>query len=113
MTTRDGIAERQHGFCWWCGKTLPGTYAIHHRKLRSQGGSDDPVNLVAVCHGCHNLGTHAIHLNPGIAAQRGFICRNGHDPAATPMTIHGGNVVRVNEDGTITTLSEKMTEGDW
>lgn len=25
----------------------------HHMRLRSQGGSDDPANLLAVCHLCH------------------------------------------------------------
>lgn len=35
----------------WCGKT--GKIDMHHNIPRSQGGSDDPSNLVALCHSCH------------------------------------------------------------
>lgn len=41
----------------------------HHRLMRSQGGSDDPSNLLAVCGRCHRH----IHNNPGWAYERGFL----------------------------------------
>jgi hypothetical protein len=41
----------------------------HHRMLRSQGGSDDPANLLAVCHRCHDW----IHRNPAWSYERGFL----------------------------------------
>jgi len=28
---------------------------IHHKKYRSQGGSDKAHNLIALCRACHNL----------------------------------------------------------
>ena len=41
----------------------------HHMRLRSQGGSDDPSNLLAVCHLCHDW----IHRNRDEAKARGWI----------------------------------------
>ena len=48
--------ERQD-FCSlpWCGRT--GKIDMHHIIRRSQGGSDDPENLVPLCHACH-MGHH-------------------------------------------------------
>jgi hypothetical protein len=43
----------------------------HHILMRSQGGSDDPANLLAVCHGCHRW----IHDHTGWAYERGFLRR--------------------------------------
>ena len=34
-------------------ENLPG-YKMHHIILRSQGGSDDPDNLICLCPRCHN-----------------------------------------------------------
>ena len=34
----------------------------HHVKFRSQGGSDDPSNLVSACYGHHQQGVHDGHL---------------------------------------------------
>jgi hypothetical protein len=42
---------------------------VHHRKLRSQGGSNDPVNLIDVCFACHNW----IHLHPAISYEQGWL----------------------------------------
>lgn len=28
---------------------------LHHRILRSQGGTDEPSNLILVCRNCHEL----------------------------------------------------------
>ena len=46
----------------------------HHRLLRSQGGSDDPENLLDVCAPCHQW----IHDHPAEAYLRGLLIR-GHD----------------------------------
>jgi 5-methylcytosine-specific restriction endonuclease McrA len=37
--------------CEVCGETA---VDIHHKKLKSQGGTDDADNLIAVCRTCHN-----------------------------------------------------------
>jgi hypothetical protein len=41
----------------------------HHKVLRSQGGTDDPRNLLLVCTACHGW----IHAHPGPARGLGFI----------------------------------------
>jgi hypothetical protein len=35
----------------WCGQTGPIDW--HHKQHRSQGGTNDPANLAAICHVCH------------------------------------------------------------
>ena len=44
----------------WCGKT--GKIDMHHVVPRSQGGSDDPSNLVPLCHACHMKHHGEAHL---------------------------------------------------
>lgn len=61
--TRRLIHERSSGMC---EATLPGCTGkidhIHHMRLRSRGGSNDPRELAAVCFPCHG----AIHAHkPG------------------------------------------------
>lgn len=50
----------------------------HHRKLRSQGGGDEPANLMRVCLDCHNW----IHANPSESYARGLLVHSWADPAA-------------------------------
>jgi len=47
---RANIFERDRFRCRGCAKSAD---EIHHMVFRSQGGSDDPSNLVAVCRNCH------------------------------------------------------------
>jgi len=103
MWSREGLADRQAGYCWWCGAPLGAGFAVHHRKLRSQGGNNDEDNLVALHHACHNIGSHAVHLNVEAAKQRGFIVPSWADPAHTPLTLPGGSIVTLNEGVTVTT----------
>lgn len=41
----------------------------HHMLRRSQGGTDEVGNLLAVCYGCHDW----IHTHPAIAKEMGFL----------------------------------------
>lgn len=47
------------GNCQVCGEAMVGAWThAHHKTLRSQGGTDDPTNLLA-CHAiCHLLFLH-------------------------------------------------------
>ncbi len=47
---RANIYERDRFRCRGCAKPAE---EIHHMIFRSQGGTDDPSNLVALCQDCH------------------------------------------------------------
>ena len=51
---REAVLERSRGYCeaGLPGCTIMGQ-EVHHKKLRSRGGSNKPVNLLLVCHFCH------------------------------------------------------------
>lgn len=49
----------------------------HHRKLRSQGGKNDPANELKVCLDCHRH----IHLNPAESFANGLLVHSWDDPA--------------------------------
>lgn len=98
---RSVLYDRQEGFCWWCGAGLGLRFAAHHRQLRSQGGPDDYTNMVALHHGCHNLNTESVHLNPLRAIDRGFLVPSWDDPAKIPLTLPGGGRVLLKPSGAI------------
>jgi len=60
---RIAIFERTDGRCYYCKKQLAydnygkigarGSWEFDHKIPRSQGGSDEPSNLVAACVGCN------------------------------------------------------------
>lgn len=54
----------------------------HHRKLRSQGGTNATVNLLDVCNRCHTW----IHANPEKALKRGLLVPSWKNPSEWPVT---------------------------
>lgn len=97
---REQVFERCQGYCEKCGGSLPESWALHHRKLRSQGGKDSVQNLVALHHACHNMGTDAVHLNPASAVRDGFIVPSWAKAESTIVTLAGGNSVILTPEGT-------------
>ena len=92
------VLRRANGFCEVCGSY--GTQlALHHRKLKSQGGQDEVCNLIAVHHECHNLGTKSIHLNPERSRVKGWIVPSWAEPAEYPLHLYGEEVVRLDNEG--------------
>lgn len=86
-TLRDIVWARDEGRCVMCGLALPDKgWECHHRVLRSQGGRDEPANLLAL-HGptCHTKA----HQNPTWAKRRGYIVHPSTDPATRPVLRHG------------------------
>jgi 5-methylcytosine-specific restriction endonuclease McrA len=48
---RKQILRRDRWQCQICGSTQ--NLQVHHKQLRSQQGSDDDLNLITLCAGCH------------------------------------------------------------
>ena len=95
------VWERCHGLCERCAIPLnPDDWALHHRQLKSRGGTDDIVNVVALHHHCHNMGTHSVHLRPKDATRRGLIVSSWSDPAQTPLILDDGTSVILTSAGT-------------
>ena len=97
---REQVFKRCQGHCEKCGGVLPKSWALHHRKLRSQGGKDVIENFVALHHACHNMGTDAVHLNPASAIRDGFIVPSWAQPDTTTVTLVDGSSVILTQEGT-------------
>jgi 5-methylcytosine-specific restriction endonuclease McrA len=70
--SREAVLERCHGRCEAGTPACTGRVDhMHHRRLRSQGGTHDPANLLAVCQPCHDH----IHHRPAEAYERGWLER--------------------------------------
>lgn len=76
---RQAVKERSGGICEACGADR-GEH-VHHRKLRSQGGKHELVNLLHVSTRCHGL----IHHNPTDSYIRGLLVKRAGDPESTPV----------------------------
>lgn len=73
--------------CARCGRPAPrGELMLHHRLMRSQGGSDAWPNRVPLCFRCHD---HA-HAHPAESYESGLLIRRwqGHpaEPFGNPST---------------------------
>jgi hypothetical protein len=97
---REKVLERCQGLCEKCGRSLPESWALHHRKLRSQGGKDVVQNFLALHHACHNMGTDAVHMNPANSIKNGFIVPSWADPDTTLVTLADGSSVILSSEGT-------------
>lgn len=60
----------------WCEVRAEGCWGhasqTHHRKLRSQGGGNEPENLARVCTPCHVF----LHANPAWSYERGWLVKS-------------------------------------
>jgi hypothetical protein len=102
----DIVIARANGYCETCGGRAEASMALHHRKLRSRGGIDEPANLIWIHHGCHNLKTDSIHLNPSKAEDKGWMVGSWQDPQETPFFTPDGSFVLLLNDGSIHKLGE-------
>lgn len=53
---------------------------VHHRKMRSQRGDNELVNLIDTCPECHRF----IHAQPRVSYARGWLVHTWQDPAQVP-----------------------------
>ena len=107
---RTQLIERCKGYCEMCGASLPEDWAMHHRQLKSRGGKDELSNLIAVHHGCHNLDTKSIHLNPAWSAKFGFMVSAWQHPEQTPIFYMLNDSVCLMNDGSIVQQTRKEKE---
>lgn len=63
------VYVRANGWCEVCG-TNP-VQGVHHRKRRSQGGTNAMANLLGLCSDCHD----EIHKNPAWSYELGYLLR--------------------------------------
>jgi hypothetical protein len=102
---REQVWQRSQGYCEMCGISMDKQdFALHHRKLKSRGGKDEMSNLIAVHHGCHNLDTHSIHLNPKWATEYGFMVSSWDNPEEVALYCPDGSRIILLNDGSIKTL---------
>jgi hypothetical protein len=73
--TQTAIDIERAPLCQRC-RSRPGIHN-HHRKRRSQGGGDEPDNLVLVCLECHQW----IHDHPRDAAAAGWLVLSWQEPS--------------------------------
>ena len=102
------VEDRAGNYCEVCGSVALPSMALHHRKLKSRGGKDTPSNLIKIHHGCHNLNTDSIHLNPAKAEAKGWLCPSWREPNEHPFVKPDGTIILLQNDGS----EFIMMEGD-
>lgn len=100
------VEQRAGGYCEVCGLPALPSMALHHRKLKSRGGKDTAANLIRIHHGCHNLKTSSIHLNPEAASQKGWMVGSWQEPDEVPFTRPDGSIVLLQDNGKVAVLME-------
>jgi len=86
---RENIIKKQGRYCQFCGlarkaheKQFDSDLHVHHVIPRSEGGSDDPANLMVVCNRCHYVLENATdHIIQNIRAKDKDIHHSNHTNA--------------------------------
>ncbi|RJQ68102.1 HNH endonuclease [Pseudonocardiaceae bacterium YIM PH 21723] len=86
---RAAVYDRAEGTCDMCGRWLqPDLWEANHRLMRSQGGRDALINLVALHPACHR-GPQGVHHRPAWAYANGLLVPARRDPQQWPVLRHG------------------------
>jgi HNH endonuclease len=101
------VHRRANGYCEVCGRVAESSMALHHRKLKSRGGQDTVSNLVWIHHGCHNLNTDSIHLNPEKSQQLGHMVGSWQEPEEAPFVLPDGTHALLLNNGSLLRLGER------
>jgi hypothetical protein len=87
------------------------SFACHHRKLKSQGGSDGPENRGCLSTDAHTAGPDAVHRNPRAAQRDGWIVLSTEDPAKLSVLLYDGRRVHLTADGRYEPASSPTSPG--
>lgn len=79
---RQEVLERSGGRCEarCCDDCNGRLELVHHKRRRSQGGTDDLSNLLGLDNACHDH----IHANPSWAMDAGYLI--GNEPLSSAVT---------------------------
>ena len=86
--TKAFILNRDKYTCQHC-KTKKGTLEVHHIIFRSNGGSDEPDNLITLCRNCHRE-LHSGKINLSIKGLK----RKNKQAAATQMNVLRSMIIK-------------------
>jgi hypothetical protein len=79
LKVRDDVRSRSQGLCeCGCGQQAQ---HLHHRKLRSQGGKHDAVNLLHLAYSHHA----EVHADPARGYERGYLVHSWDEPVDVPV----------------------------
>lgn len=97
VATRNLIWDRDSYECRRCYRIGE---QIHHRHARQMGGTrrpwvNQPANLVLLCASCHAW----IESHRALAEERGWLVREGTDPATVPLLTVWGDIFLDNKGG--------------
>lgn len=109
---RKKLLDRCRGYCEVGGEPLGGTWAVHHRKLRSQGGDNRLSNLLAVCHDHHNLSGASIHVKVHRSYSYGWLLESWKVPEEELVRVHGKHWALLTNDGRYDQCPA-LQEGAW
>ena len=108
--TRDLVLARDNWQCVGCGTAVGGGFtwwSIQHRVARGVGGTNDIVNLVALCGSATSKGCHRTCEDRNEEMHdRGLWLRSTEDPALVPVRRWDGLVALLSADGTYITEVE-------
>lgn len=94
---RTAVWRRSGGLCEYSGQALdPANWECHHRQFRSRGGQHSAANAVALTPEWHRY----VHSRGQLIAKaRGFVVASTADPAAEPVALWDGRLVRLTAAG--------------
>ena len=87
--TKAFILNRDKYTCQYC-KTKQGTLEVHHIIFRSNGGSDEPDNLITLCRNCHK----ELHLGKFSLKNTKGLKRKNAQAAATQMNVLRSMIIK-------------------
>ena len=87
--TKAFVLNRDKYTCQHC-KTKQGTLEVHHIIFRSNGGSDEPDNLITLCRNCHR----ELHLGKISLKNTKGLKRKNKQAAATQMNILRSMIIK-------------------